>query len=381
MLVNARLLPASGLSMASVARLISSNSVQSSRVPILLPFSHNMAEKTTGYRLEYAASARAKCKECLSGPKPCSGTPIGKGELRFGTLIDMRGVQSFVWRHWGCVTKKILENVKKNFEEASELDGFEELRPEDQARVIKAWQEGHVADEDIPESARKPEGEQEEKPKKATKKVSKKKADESEGEAIPEEKPKKAKAGSSKKAAPTSEAEDEEKEEVEEKPKKKAPAKKAAEPKEKAAPKKRAPKKKKKAESNDESGEDFTKELDEVPASSDEEEEEEKPKKKAPAKKLAEKKERPKPEPKKKAAPKKKAEKEVEDDAEMANAPAAEGEDTEEGSSKKRKVYLFYLLHLYVVTTFVPDFSARLCSEGSCHQTPFKESQGSTLQG
>ncbi|KAF8956286.1 hypothetical protein BDZ97DRAFT_1671792 [Flammula alnicola] len=150
-----------------------------------------MAEKTTGYRLEYASSSRAKCK----GPKPCSGTPIGKGELRFGTLADLQGHTSFFWRHWGCVTKKIIENVKKNFEEASELDGFEDLKPEDQARVTKAWEVGEVADEDIPESARKPEGEEdEEKPKKAAKKAPAKKkaaAAESDGEA-PEEPKKRA---------------------------------------------------------------------------------------------------------------------------------------------------------------------------------------------
>ncbi|KAF9566515.1 zf-PARP-domain-containing protein [Agrocybe pediades] len=154
-----------------------------------------MSEKTTGYRLEYAASARSKCK----GPKPCSGTAIGKGELRFGTLIDMRGMQSFVWRHWGCVTPKILENVKSKFEEASEVDGFEDLKPEDQERLTKAWADGHVADEDIPPSARKPEGEDdaEEKPKKAKKAPAKKKAAEGSGEEAAE-KPKKARATKAK---------------------------------------------------------------------------------------------------------------------------------------------------------------------------------------
>ena len=82
--------------------------------------------------------------------------------------------------------------MKKKFEEASELDGYEALTPEDQARVIKAYQEGHVADEDIPESARKPADEGGEKPMKA----GRKKADDDEGE--PAEKPKKAMAGTSK---------------------------------------------------------------------------------------------------------------------------------------------------------------------------------------
>lgn len=92
--------------------------------------------------------------------------------------VDFRGNTSFAWRHWGCVTPRIIENMKKNFDSATELDGFDELPAEDQAKVEKAWEEGHVADEDIPDSARKPEdeedGEDEGKKKKAKGKASKK---------------------------------------------------------------------------------------------------------------------------------------------------------------------------------------------------------------
>ena len=59
--------------------------------------------------------------------------------------------------------------MKKSFESASDLDGYEELRSEDQEKIDKAWEDGEVADEDIPETARKPEkdgDEDEEKPKK-----------------------------------------------------------------------------------------------------------------------------------------------------------------------------------------------------------------------
>ncbi|PIL27746.1 transcription factor [Ganoderma sinense ZZ0214-1] len=131
--------------------------------------------KKSGYRLEYASSSRSKC----SGPKPCKGTPIGKGELRFGSLVDFRGNTSFSWRHWGCVTSKIISNMKDSFNEADELDGFDELKDEDQERIKKAWEDGHVAAEDVPETAKKADGdeedEEEEKPKK---KGGKKKAEE-----------------------------------------------------------------------------------------------------------------------------------------------------------------------------------------------------------
>ncbi|GJE86488.1 zf-PARP domain-containing protein [Phanerochaete sordida] len=124
--------------------------------------------KKSGYRLEYAGSARAKCK----GPKPCAGTPIPKGALRMGSVVDFKGNTSFAWRHWGCVTSKVLQNMKTQFEDPEDLDGFEDLEDEDKARIRKAYQDGHVADEDIPESARKPaaddmdEDEDGEKPKK-----------------------------------------------------------------------------------------------------------------------------------------------------------------------------------------------------------------------
>jgi hypothetical protein len=226
-------------------------------------------------------------------------------------------MQSFAWRHWGCVTPKIFENIKKSFSEGSEVDGYDDLTPEDQAKIVKAWQDGHVADEDIPPTARKPADEDgEEKPKKAKRAPAKKKAAAvSDGEA--EERPKSKRKAAVKKTVEDEAGEDDEKEEEEEKPKKKrAPPKKKAEPKEKAAPKKRASKKKKE-EVDEESGEDFTKELDDVPVGSDEEDEPEEKEnsKKAPAKK-----------PASKPASK----------AKTADEGMADGEDVP-GGSKKRK--------------------------------------------
>lgn len=90
------------------------------------------------------------------------------------------------YRHWGCVTSKILSNMKNSFDEAEELDGFEDLNDEDQERVKKAWAEGHVAPEDIPESARKADGEasEEEEEDKPKKKAGKKKEEEDTGVSV-----------------------------------------------------------------------------------------------------------------------------------------------------------------------------------------------------
>jgi hypothetical protein len=80
--------------------------------------------------------------------------------------------------------------MKKSVTDGSELDGYELLRPEDQAKVVKAWQEGHVADED---STRKPVGKhggEVKKRKKAKRAPAKKKVAAAEAEERPKKKAK-----------------------------------------------------------------------------------------------------------------------------------------------------------------------------------------------
>jgi len=97
----------------------------------------------------------------------------------------------------------------------SELDGYDDLKAEDKDKLSKAWEDGHVADEDIPESAKKPVGEDGEVEKPQRKKAAAK----TDGEGG--EKPKKARATKAKKADDDDEGDDDE-----EKPKKKAPTRK-----------------------------------------------------------------------------------------------------------------------------------------------------------
>lgn len=223
------------------------------------------ATKKSGYRLEYATSARAKCK----GAKPCAGTPIPKGTLRMGSVVDIRGNTNFAWRHWGCTTPRIITNMKAKFSSAEDLDGFEDLKEEDQERVRRAWEEGRVADEDIPETARKPaDAEDDEKPKK--KRAPAKKKNEVEGDE--EGRPKKRRATKSKKT--DEEDEDEaEAEDFEEKPKS-APARKPRKVATRGAPPRVAPrqtvakkgssKRKAAKDESEASGEDFEEELAQV---------------------------------------------------------------------------------------------------------------------
>ncbi|KAF6757670.1 hypothetical protein DFP72DRAFT_808558, partial [Ephemerocybe angulata] len=105
------------------------------------------------YRIEYSSSARAGCKGEL---KMSGRNKIAKGALRLGTVVEIQGKQSFQWRHWGCTTPKILSNIKEAHPEPTDLDGYEDLTDEDKAKIVKAWQEGHVDPADIPETQAQP---------------------------------------------------------------------------------------------------------------------------------------------------------------------------------------------------------------------------------
>lgn len=87
------------------------------------------------------------------------------------------------------MTARIIENIKKSVDEAPEIDGYEALSAEDQAKVNKAWEDGHVADEDIPDTARKPEADDDEDKPKKKRAPAKKAAAADDGEE-PKEKPK-----------------------------------------------------------------------------------------------------------------------------------------------------------------------------------------------
>ncbi|KAH8424124.1 uncharacterized protein LDX57_001878 [Aspergillus melleus] len=102
------------------------------------------------YRLEEASTGRAGCqnKECKEAK-----AKILKGELRLGTWVDTERFQSFFWRHWGCVTPKIVSHMQETIAdegdgELSTIDGFEDLSEEHQDKVRKAVEQGHVDDED-----------------------------------------------------------------------------------------------------------------------------------------------------------------------------------------------------------------------------------------
>ena len=59
------------------------------------------------------------------------------------------------------MTPQILSNIQSSAQNPTDLDGYEDLKPEDKEKVNKAWEEGKVAEADIPESAKKLQGDDE----------------------------------------------------------------------------------------------------------------------------------------------------------------------------------------------------------------------------
>ncbi|CCA72293.1 hypothetical protein PIIN_06227 [Serendipita indica DSM 11827] len=97
------------------------------------------------YKIEYSPNNRAACK----GPKPCKGTKLSTGEMRLGTVNEVKGHISWAYRHYGCTTSTVFNNMKKAYGAASEVEGFDQLKPEDQEKFTKAWDKGEVEPEDL----------------------------------------------------------------------------------------------------------------------------------------------------------------------------------------------------------------------------------------
>ncbi|KAI8059033.1 uncharacterized protein B0P05DRAFT_273729 [Gilbertella persicaria] len=117
------------------------------------------------YIVEYAKSDRSTC----SGPRkicPVEDRSIAvslvlfnsqvlirthqkKGELRLG--VEVSNIHGVSWRHWVCITDRVVENMKAAHEDVNELQGYSNLREEDQERIQRAWKLGKIPDLEKPE--------------------------------------------------------------------------------------------------------------------------------------------------------------------------------------------------------------------------------------
>ncbi|CZT50664.1 uncharacterized protein RSE6_11689 [Rhynchosporium secalis] len=112
------------------------------------------------YRVEIALSGRSGCHstECKDAK-----IKIDKGELRLGVWVEFPTGGGWVYRHWGCVTGKILENIRKSIEVPGEpgqyqwdmLDGYDsgdknslDKDPKLQEKVRRCITQGFIDPED-----------------------------------------------------------------------------------------------------------------------------------------------------------------------------------------------------------------------------------------
>ncbi|KAL0566013.1 hypothetical protein V5O48_016007, partial [Marasmius crinis-equi] len=91
------------------------------------------------FQLEYASSGRSKCKDCSH--------MIDKGVIRLGIAGSFRGKEAYGFRHWGCITDEVLAEIQQ-LGNLSEVSGYNNLHADDQIRLSKAVEAGHVSTED-----------------------------------------------------------------------------------------------------------------------------------------------------------------------------------------------------------------------------------------
>jgi len=84
------------------------------------------------YRVEAAKSGRSMCT--------VSKEHIEKGDLRLGSFVSMGGSGSYKWRKLSCITSRVAANITKELGGPMNIDGFNEISPEQQAEVLKAFE-------------------------------------------------------------------------------------------------------------------------------------------------------------------------------------------------------------------------------------------------
>lgn len=82
------------------------------------------------YRVEPAKTGRSKCK--------VSKDNIEVGELRFGTMANIAGHDSYSWRKLSLITARIARNVEDKAGGFEKVSGFGELTAAQQAEFLEA---------------------------------------------------------------------------------------------------------------------------------------------------------------------------------------------------------------------------------------------------
>ncbi|KAK1768890.1 zf-PARP-domain-containing protein [Phialemonium atrogriseum] len=105
------------------------------------------------YRIEVSKNNRAGCTDTLC---KAQGVKITKGEIRLGSWVEVNDHGGWKWRHWGCVSGLVIENIRDKIAKGEDdydfdaIDGFDELEdPEIQEKVRRVVTQGHIDPEDF----------------------------------------------------------------------------------------------------------------------------------------------------------------------------------------------------------------------------------------
>ncbi|CEJ86656.1 hypothetical protein VHEMI04167 [[Torrubiella] hemipterigena] len=105
------------------------------------------------YRVEVSPNKRAGCKDSVCKKE---AVKIQKGEIRFGTWVEIEERGSWHWRHWGCTSGAIMTRLRDMCEEGggfdpeSAIDGYDEIEDEDiKEKIVRCIKQGHIDAEDF----------------------------------------------------------------------------------------------------------------------------------------------------------------------------------------------------------------------------------------
>ncbi|KAJ2970807.1 hypothetical protein NQ176_g8009 [Zarea fungicola] len=106
------------------------------------------------YRIEISPNNRAGCKDTF-----CKKTAvkITKGEIRFGTWVEIEGRGSWSWKHWGCVSGDQMLRLREECDKGAnewdfdQIDGYDELgsNTEVQEKIRRCVKQAHIDAEDF----------------------------------------------------------------------------------------------------------------------------------------------------------------------------------------------------------------------------------------
>ncbi|PFH56084.1 hypothetical protein XA68_17079 [Ophiocordyceps unilateralis] len=106
------------------------------------------------YRIEVSPNNRAVCKDTVC---KANQEKITKGEIRFGSWVEVKEHGSWSWKHWGCVSGAQMVAVQELCDSGDgkydfdAIDGYDELSDHADIRekISRCIQQGHVDAEDF----------------------------------------------------------------------------------------------------------------------------------------------------------------------------------------------------------------------------------------